>query len=234
LSRNLALLERSDLDLESRTLAMSRADECKRLLAMLDETDLADGEVEAPTPQQRRHARTKAKLRAALEALSSSTSSAPITAAAVAREAGVGRNVLYVGHTDILEDIRAISAARTAVREKREDAARTDAMKIRDLESQLASLATENAGLLRRAREAESRLERAKNRTPGCFGSSWTHGVRFACGLKTPTTRPDPTWPITAPASRWPEGECCRSSTRLLRPEREAPPSRARPNNAPS
>ncbi|MBF5088482.1 integrase [Novosphingobium sp. NBM11] len=43
LSRNLALLERSDLDLESRTLAMSRADECKRLLAMLDETDLADG-----------------------------------------------------------------------------------------------------------------------------------------------------------------------------------------------
>jgi hypothetical protein len=167
LSRNLALLERSDLDLESRTLAMSRADECKRLLAMLDETDLADGEVEAPTPQQRRHARTKAKLRAALEALSSSTSSAPITAAAVAREAGVGRNVLYVGHTDILEDIRAISAARTAVREKREDAARTDAMKIRDLESQLASLATENAGLLRRAREAESRLERAEKQNAG-------------------------------------------------------------------
>ncbi|WP_225011273.1 hypothetical protein [Novosphingobium percolationis] len=114
------------------------------------------------TPQQRRHARTKAKLRAALEALSVRTPSVPITAAAVAREAGVGRNVLYVGHTDILDDIRAVSDARTAVRDKRDDAVRGDAIKIRDLESQLASMATENAGLLRRAREAENRLARAE------------------------------------------------------------------------
>lgn len=117
---------------------------------------------EGTTPQQRRHTRTKAKLRAALETLSARESSAPITAAAIAREAGVGRNVLYVGHTDILEDIRAASDARTSVRAKRNDAARADALKIRDLESRLASIATENAGLLRRAREAESRLERAE------------------------------------------------------------------------
>jgi hypothetical protein len=114
------------------------------------------------TPQQRRHARTKAKLRAALEALSAHESSAPITAAAVAREAGVGRNVLYVGHTDILENIRAVSDARTAVRNNRDDAARADAVKVRDLESRMASMATENAGLLLRARQAESGLERAE------------------------------------------------------------------------
>lgn len=113
------------------------------------------------TPQQRRHARTKAKLHAALEVLSARAPSVPITAAAVAREAGVGRNVLYVGHADILEEIRAISDARTAVRDKRDDAVRADAVKIRNLENQLASMATENAGLLLRARQAESGLERA-------------------------------------------------------------------------
>ncbi len=117
---------------------------------------------DAMTPQQRRRARTKAKLRAALEALSAREPSAPITAAAVAREAGVGRNVLYVGHADILEEIRAVSDARTAVRAKRDDAARADAVKIRDLETRLASMATENAGLLLRARKAESGLERAE------------------------------------------------------------------------
>ncbi len=114
------------------------------------------------TPQQRRHARTKAKLRAALEALSARESSVPITAAAIAREAGVGRNVLYVGHTDILEDIRAVADARTAMRDKQDVVARADALKIRDLEGRLASVATENAGLLRRAREAENRLDRAE------------------------------------------------------------------------
>lgn len=117
---------------------------------------------EVTTPQQRRHARTEAKLRAALEALSAHESSAPITVAAVAREAGVGRNVLYVGHVEILDDIRAASDARTARRAKRDNAARADALKIRDLENRLASMATENAGLLRRARDAESRLDRAE------------------------------------------------------------------------
>lgn len=117
---------------------------------------------EVTTPQQRRHARTEAKLRAALEALSARESSAPITAAAVARAAGVGRNVLYVGHTDILEEIRAAADARTAVRDKRVEAVRADALKIRDLESRLASIGTENAGLLLRARDAESRLDRAE------------------------------------------------------------------------
>lgn len=117
---------------------------------------------EGATPQQRRHARTKAKLHAALEALSARAPSVPITAAAVAREAGVGRNVLYVGHTDILDDIRAVAGVRTAVRDKRDDAARADAVKIRNLESRFALMATENADLLRRAREAESRLDRVE------------------------------------------------------------------------
>ncbi|CAM5543812.1 site-specific integrase [Sphingobium scionense] len=42
LSRNLALLDRSDLDPESRALATTRAGECQRLLAMLDSTEGAD------------------------------------------------------------------------------------------------------------------------------------------------------------------------------------------------
>jgi chromosome segregation ATPase len=113
------------------------------------------------TPPQRRHARTKAKLRAALETLSSDPA-ATVTAAAVAREAGVGRNVLYVGHTDILDGIRAISDGREAARTNQEHNTRTGALKIQHLESKLASLATENAGLLRRAREAEIKLERAE------------------------------------------------------------------------
>ncbi|MBB4152011.1 hypothetical protein ACFFJ0_11300 [Sphingobium scionense] len=117
---------------------------------------------EDTTPQQRRHARTKAKLRGALEALSARESSAPITAAAIAREAGVGRNVLYVGHTDILQEIRTAADARTAVRGKRDDAARADALKVRDLEGRLASMATENASLLLRVRETQSKLGRAE------------------------------------------------------------------------
>lgn len=42
LSRNLDLLGRADLDTESRALATTRADECRRLLAKLDGTEAAD------------------------------------------------------------------------------------------------------------------------------------------------------------------------------------------------
>lgn len=42
LSRNLALLVRSDLDPESRALATTRADECRHILALLDGTEGAD------------------------------------------------------------------------------------------------------------------------------------------------------------------------------------------------
>jgi integrase len=42
LSRNLGLLERSDLDFESRALATARVDESRRILATLDETEASD------------------------------------------------------------------------------------------------------------------------------------------------------------------------------------------------
>lgn len=113
------------------------------------------------TPQQRRHARTKMKLRAALEKLAADPAT-PITAAAVAREAGVGRNVLYVGHTDILLEIRAVLEARAADRDQRTGDSAVDKLKIRDLENRLTLIATENAGLLCRAREAEARLARSE------------------------------------------------------------------------
>lgn len=118
-------------------------------------------DADGPTPQQRRQAHTKAKLRTALQRLAADPS-ARITAAVVAREAGVGRNVLYVGHADVLAELRAVAAKRTATHHDHHDEADADRRKVRDLENKLVRMATENAGLLRRARDAESRLTRSE------------------------------------------------------------------------
>lgn len=115
------------------------------------------------TSQQRRHSRTRERLLAALLRLSADPVS-PLTAAALAREAGVGRNVLYVGHVDILDELRILAARRSATLDgprRDEDA---DREKIRDLEGQLCKLATENAGLLRRAQDTEARLQLSEQR----------------------------------------------------------------------
>lgn len=113
------------------------------------------------TPQQRRQARTRARLREALQRLAADPT-APITAAAVARAAGVGRNVLYVGHADILEELRLVAEQRAGTRHKQHGEMDANKRKIDELDSRLARMATENAGLLRRAREAEARLERSE------------------------------------------------------------------------
>jgi hypothetical protein len=57
------------------------------------------------TPQARRRARTEARLREALARLLHDGSRRP-TVAALAREAGVGRNAIYANHSTILDELR--------------------------------------------------------------------------------------------------------------------------------
>ncbi|RWA88160.1 MAG: hypothetical protein EOQ31_21650 [Mesorhizobium sp.] len=120
-------------------------------------------ETEELSPQQRRHARTKARLRDALLGLSADPSR-PLTAAALAREAGVGRNAIYVGHADILGELRDLAARRAAGPEARRRDEQADRDKVRALEQALDKLATQNAGLLRRALEAEELWKRSEER----------------------------------------------------------------------
>lgn len=123
-------------------------------------------------PNDARMLATAEKLRAALDGLvrgageRSSTSIARLTVAALAREAGVGRNAIYANHRDILDDLararqrlRAPERNNTVAREITEQRSL-----IESLELQLRQLATENAGLLRRAIEAEQRADRAERR----------------------------------------------------------------------
>jgi len=114
------------------------------------------------TPPQRRHARTKARLREALRKLSADPAQ-PLTAAALAREAGIGRNALYTGHADVLGELRALAAQRAASKVSRRDR-EADGEDIRRLEKDKQKLATQNAGLLRRALDAEERLKRSEDR----------------------------------------------------------------------
>jgi hypothetical protein len=106
----------------------------------------------AANPLDRRVQATAEKLRAALDRLARSSVGSPmierqLTVAALAREARVGRNAIYANHRDILDEKAA--EQRIAV----------DIM-----QGQLRQLATENAGLLRRATEAERRADRAEHR----------------------------------------------------------------------
>lgn len=123
-------------------------------------------------PHDPRTLATAAKLRVALHRLTvrsadqSATSTGRLTVAALAREAGVGRNAIYANHRDVLDDlIRArqhqhppdrVAATGDKILEQRGV--------IDDMQRQLRQLATENAGLLRRAIEAERRAERAEHR----------------------------------------------------------------------
>ncbi len=115
------------------------------------------------SPQQRRHARTKARLRDALRNLSADPAR-PLTAAALAREAGVGRNALYTGHADILGELRDLAVQRAIRPEARRRDEEADREKVRAFERALGKLTTQNAGLLRRALEAEERLKRSEER----------------------------------------------------------------------
>ncbi len=125
----------------------------------------------AANPLDRRVQATAGKLRAALDRLAGGSDESPmierqLTVAALAREARVGRNAVYANHRDILDEL-------TRVRQQRRAPSRVAAITekvaeqriaVDTMQGQLRQLATENAGLLRRAIEAERRADRAEHR----------------------------------------------------------------------
>lgn len=124
-------------------------------------------------PHDRRMQATAEKLRAALDRLAGESDGPPtasirrLTVAALAREARVGRNAIYANHRDILDELTRIRQRQrvpspiVAITDKvAEQRAVVDAM-----QCQLRQLATENAGLMRRAIEAERRADRAEHRS---------------------------------------------------------------------
>jgi len=127
----------------------------------------------AANPHDRRMQATAEKLRAALDRLTrgagerSDASMQRLTVAALAREAGVGRNAIYANHRNILGDL---ARARQRQRVPRRIASMDDKITeqravIDDMQRQIRQLATENAGLMRRAIESERRADRAERRS---------------------------------------------------------------------
>ena len=74
-------------------------------------------------PQARRRARTAERLREALARLLRDGSRRP-TVAALAREAGVGRNAIYANHNTILDELRHAVARRGTDSQRESDADR--------------------------------------------------------------------------------------------------------------
>lgn len=122
----------------------------------------------AANPHDARMQATADRLRAALDRLTAgSGATASMTVAALAREAGVGRNAIYANHRDILDQL---TRARQRQRASASHPAAVDRITeqrrlIDDMQHQLRHLATENAGLLRRVIEAEQRADRAERRS---------------------------------------------------------------------
>lgn len=121
----------------------------------------------AANPHDARMQATADRLRAALARLTASSGAAVhLTVAALAREAGVGRNAIYANHRDILDDLaRARQRQLSPDSRPAKDRITEQRRMIDDMQHQLRQLATENAGLLRRAIEAERRVDRAERRS---------------------------------------------------------------------
>lgn len=123
---------------------------------MASETDLF-------SPQARRRAKTDARLRAALAGISGNPSAEP-TVAALARAAGVGRNIIYTHHAGVLDALRALQSQRAGANETAAGEADRTRSALRDAEARNTALATHNASLLKRAVDAEQRAERLERR----------------------------------------------------------------------
>jgi hypothetical protein len=116
------------------------------------------------TPQAKRRASTAARLREALHRLTQDASRRP-TIAALAREAGVGRNAIYANHREILGELqRAARPGRMAPEPERANPVEHERRLIVELKLQLRQFATQNAALLKRALDAEQRAERLDRR----------------------------------------------------------------------
>jgi hypothetical protein len=116
------------------------------------------------TPQARRRARTAERLREALARLLHDGSRRP-TVAALAREAGVGRNAIYANHSAILDELhRAATRHGDSRLESDTDRGLEHRRVIAELKDQLRQLATQNAALLKRALDAEAKAARLDRR----------------------------------------------------------------------
>src|SRR3546814_2899095 len=73
-------------------------------------------EIDLSSPQARRRAKTDARLREALAGLAGNPSAEP-TVAALARAAGVGRNIIYTHHAGVLDGLRALQSQRAGANE---------------------------------------------------------------------------------------------------------------------
>jgi len=118
------------------------------------------------TPQARRRARTAERLRGALARLLRDGSHCA-TVAALAREAGIGRNAIYANHRTILDELRhAVTRCGTDSQAKSDaDRGLEHRRLIGELKNQLRQLATQNAALLKRALDAEAKAARLDRRT---------------------------------------------------------------------
>ncbi|WP_430244291.1 hypothetical protein [Neorhizobium sp. DAR64861/K0K2] len=116
---------------------------------------------------------TAGKLRAALDRLiqedgqHSNVPASRLRVAALAREAGVGRNAIYSNHRDILDDLAKARQRHSLpdLGHRVEDKIFEQRGLIEEMQGQIRQLATENAGLMRRAVEAERRADRAERRS---------------------------------------------------------------------
>jgi AcrR family transcriptional regulator len=117
------------------------------------------------TPQARRRARTAERLREALTRLLRDGSHR-LTVAALAREAGVGRNAIYANHSAILDEMRQAATTHGVNSQVERDADHglEHRRVITELKNQLRQLTTQNAALLKRALGAEANAARLDRR----------------------------------------------------------------------
>lgn len=117
------------------------------------------------TPQQKRRNATALRLRAAMARLLAQEGGAKLSVAALAREAGVGRNAIYVNHRDVIAELLQTASHEIDATVASKQAPETDWHAVTtELRGQLRGLATENARLLRRAQDAELATTRAEKR----------------------------------------------------------------------
>ena len=85
--------------------------------------------------------------------------SRPFTVSALSREAGVARNAIYTSHRAFIDQLTELAAGKIkAVSDIHDDTDR------RELETRISRFATDNAVLLKRALDAERRVEQLERR----------------------------------------------------------------------
>lgn len=113
------------------------------------------------TPQARRRARVEQRLRDALTTLRSDPN-LPLTAAALARLAGISRNTLYANHRVVLDELRELRPPRASLPDP--TAHQSAEPTLSSLKAQMITMTTQNAGLLQRALTAERRADQLESR----------------------------------------------------------------------